>query len=242
MSSVAPSRSLAIGNIVELWRYPVKSMLGERLTSLSCDTRGVVGDRLYAVRDASGKFGSGKNTRRFRKIDGLLACHASHCGDGVQVRLPTGEIACGDTPETHAALSRVLGQPVELAREASISHLDAAPIHLLTTASLRWLQAALPNTGVDARRFRPNLVIDVPSVEPLEQSWIGKRLCIGAVELHVTEATERCGMIAFAQSDLAEAPGILRYVTQNAALKFGVYARVVTPGVIRMDDDVAADD
>jgi uncharacterized protein len=56
-----------MGRISQFWRYPVKSMLGERRQSLTVEQRGVQGDRLYAVRDADGKFGSGKNTRRFRK-------------------------------------------------------------------------------------------------------------------------------------------------------------------------------
>jgi uncharacterized protein len=53
--------------IAELWRYPVKSMRGEQVEALTIDSRGVKGDRLFAVTDVDGKFGSGKNTRRFRK-------------------------------------------------------------------------------------------------------------------------------------------------------------------------------
>lgn len=228
------------GTVAELWRYPVKSMLGERLASLRCDARGVAGDRWYAIRDAAGKFGSGKNSRRFRQIDGLFELQSAYRGDVVEIRLPGGALLRGDDADVHNALSQVLGQPVELAREAQVSHLDAAPIHVLTTASLRWLQAALPAVGIDARRFRPNVVIEVPGVAPTEQAWIGRRLRIGdAVELQVTDATERCGMIAFAQSELAHAPSVLRYVTQYAGLKFGVYARVVTPGTIQKGDRAA---
>lgn len=239
MSNPAPFVGQGMGKIAELWRYPVKSMLGERLESLQCEPRGIAGDRLYAIRDAAGKFGSGKNTRRFRKIDGLFEFQASYRGDGVRVRFPSGDSVQGDAPEIHRALSQTLGQPVELAREAEISHLDAAPIHLLTTASLRWLQAALPAVGIDARRFRPNLVIEAPGASPIEQEWIGKCLRVGdTVQLLVTEATERCGMIAFAQSELADAPSVLRYVTQHAGLKFGVYARVITPGSVRTGDEL----
>ena len=233
--AATPYGTVCVGRITELWRYPVKSMLGERLESLSCDSRGIVGDRVFAVRNAEGKFGSGKNTRRFRKIDGLLAFQAEYDGDHVQVRFPDGQRARASEAHIHDSLTRALGQPVTLARETDTSHLDAAPIHLLTTASLRWLQAALPAAAIDALRFRPNLVIDVAGEGPLEQAWIGKRLRVGnTVELLVTEATELCGMIAFAQSDLAEVPSVLRYVTQHADLKFGVYARVVTPGRIHV--------
>ncbi|WP_223836253.1 MOSC N-terminal beta barrel domain-containing protein [Streptomyces venezuelae] len=61
-----------MGVIERLWRYPVKSTGGERLQRVEVDERGLAGDRLFAVRDADGRFGSGKNTRRFRRMDGLL--------------------------------------------------------------------------------------------------------------------------------------------------------------------------
>ena len=58
--------------LARLWRYPVKSMLGESRDSLELNSRGVAGDRLHAVRDSEGKLGSGKDTRRFRHIEGLF--------------------------------------------------------------------------------------------------------------------------------------------------------------------------
>ncbi|MEV3970271.1 MOSC N-terminal beta barrel domain-containing protein [Streptomyces sp. NPDC050698] len=54
-----------------IWRYPIKSIGGEVLDEAAVDARGLDGDRLYAVWDAEGKFGSGKNTRRFRRVPGL---------------------------------------------------------------------------------------------------------------------------------------------------------------------------
>ncbi|MCU5780876.1 putative Fe-S protein [Alcanivorax balearicus MACL04] len=142
----------SMGTVSELWRYPVKSMLGERCEALRMEERGVEGDRLFAVRDTKGKFGSGKSTRR----------------------------------------------------------------------------------------FRPNLVIDVPGTGLVEQAWLGKRLYVGKeVELEVYATTERCGMVAFAQSELPEEPGILRHISQQSGLKFGVYARVVVPGIVHFHDSVA---
>lgn len=224
--------------VAELWRYPVKSMLGERCESLCIEERGAQGDRLFAIRDPEGKLGSGKHTRRFRKIDGLFGFHASY-RDGVpQIRFPDGDEIGGDAPSIHQTLSDALGLPVMLAREADVPHFDDAPIHLLTSGSLAWLRAALPEAGIDARRFRPNLVIEVPDPEPVEQNWIGMRLRIGEVELQVSGTTERCGMTAFAQGELPKAPEVLRHITRHADLKFGVYARVLAPGVVRIYDPV----
>ena len=232
-----------MGIVTQLWRYPVKSMLGEECASLEVQTRGVTGDRLFAIRDTNGKFGSGKSTRRFRQINGLFGFQAVYAGAVPVIRFPDGRTMRGDHPDMHTALSHTLGQPVTLTREASISHLDAGPVHLLTTAALAWLQAVLPDVDADARRFRPNLVIDVPGATQVERGWLGKVLSVGdAVRLRVSAATERCGMVAFAQGELPYDARILRCITQEAARHFGVYADVLVPGRITRGDNVTVVD
>jgi uncharacterized protein len=233
------NRTNALGIVARLWRYPVKSMLGEPCESLDVNTRGVAGDRLFAIRDTNGKFGSGKSTRRFRQIDGLFGFQAVYAGEVPAIRFPDGRTMRGDHPDIHTALSHTLGQPVTLAREASISHLDAGPVHLLTTAALAWLRTALPDVDADERRFRPNLVLDVPGATQAERSWLGKMLSVGdAVRLRVSAATERCGMVAFAQAELPYDARILWCITKEAALHFGVYADVLVPGRINRGDSV----
>jgi uncharacterized protein YcbX len=130
-------------------------MLGEECASVDVDRRGAVGDRLFAVRDVNGKFGSGKTIHRFRKINGLFRFRAAYEADVPRVTFPDGRTFLGNDLTIHAALSDVLVQPVTLVREAGISHLDAGPLHLVTTASLVWLQALLPDARVDHRRFSP---------------------------------------------------------------------------------------
>jgi uncharacterized protein YcbX len=228
-----------LGIVARLWRYPVKSMLGEPCEYLDVNTRGVAGDRLFAIRDTNGQFGSGKSTRRFRQIDGLFGFQAVYAGAVPTMRFPDGRTMRGDHLDIHTVLSHTLGQPVTLAREASISHLDAGPVHLLTTAALAWLRAVLPDVHADARRFRPNLVIDVPGAMQVERGWLGKMLFVGdAVRLRVSAATERCGMVAFAQGDVPYDARILRCIAQEAALHFGVYAEVLVPGRINRGDSV----
>ena len=233
----------ALGIVTRLWRYPVKSMRGEQCEHLDVHTRGVTGDRLFALRDTNGKFGSGKSTRRFRQIDGLFGFRAVYEGEVPVILFPDGRTMRGDHPDIHTALSNTLGQSVTLAREASISHLDAGPVHLLTTAALTWLRAMLPGATADARRFRPNLVIDMPGATQVERGWLGKRLFVGdAVRLRVSAATERCGMVAFAQAELPYDARILKCIAQEAALHFGVYAEVLVPGRITRGDSVTVVD
>lgn len=219
---------MQLGVVSGLWRYPVKSMLGEQCARVELDARGVQGDRLYAVRDAEGKLGSGKTTRRFSHIDGLFAFRAE---DG-QVVFPDGRRLAFGHHGIDEALSGALALPVRLAREDGIPHFDSAPVHFVTTASLRWLQA-------DERRFRPNIVVDAPGEGPVEQRWIGKTLRIGdSVMLRVIESTERCVMTTFAQSDLPADPGLLKRIGRAADLQFGVYAEVVHPGTIACGDAI----
>lgn len=242
------------GKIGQLWRYPVKSLLGESCTELSIDQRGVIGDRWYAICDRNGKFGSGKNTRRFRQIDGLFKFQASY-DDGVPIiTFPDKRTIRGDDPNIDAELSSVLGQPVTLVEENKISHFDAASLHLVTSASLEWLKSLLPNSIIDERRFRPNLLINLRGVQapptsdgdspspdrvPSEHSWIGQRLSIGQeVEVEVTELTERCIMTCLEQQELAYDSEILKTIKKKSNLNFGVYAKVIKTGVVRIGDRI----
>jgi uncharacterized protein YcbX len=221
--------------VATLWRYPVKSMLGEPCDEVELNTRGVRGDRQFAVRSADGKFGSGKNSRRFRHLEGLFSFRAQLAGDCPEITFPDGRRLRADDPAIDSTLSAVLGMPVTLARERDISHFDASPIHLVSTASLQWLRSRLPQSRVDERRFRPNITV---SSDERELSWLGKTLCIGGVELRVTAPTGRCVMTTSAQTDLPFDPKILRCIAQEAGEDFGVYAEVLQAGRISRGDPV----
>ncbi len=225
-----------VATVARLWRYPVKSMLGEQCGVLRLTPGGVDGDRRYAVRDAEGKLGSGKNTRRFSRIDGLFGFNARHGDAGPEIRFPDGSVRRYGDPGLDRALSDALSQPVTLTEQADVSHLDAGPVHLLTTASLRWLRQSLPDTQVDEQRFRPNIVLDVPGQGLPEQAWIGRRLRIGPVELEIVEPTERCAMVTFAQQGLSRDVRVLRHIAQHADNCFGVYAEVLTSGSVSTGD------
>jgi uncharacterized protein YcbX len=227
-------------SVCELWRYPVKSMRGESCERLSLDQRGAIGDRLYAVRDQAGKFGSGKTTRDFRRIDGLLRFRAVYDGEVPLITFADGTTLCGDDPAIHAALSAQLGMAVMLSREAEISHFDAAPIHLLTTASMRTLGGLLSAEALDRRRFRPNILVETEATGFPEDAWYGQELAVGSeVRLRVVGRTERCVMVDLAQDELPDDARILREVARVNADCLGVYADVLTPGTVRIGDHVS---
>jgi uncharacterized protein YcbX len=223
------------GIVSALWRYPVKSMLGEECAEVELETRGVRGDRRFAVRGDDGRLGSGKNSRRHRHIEGLFTFRSRYHGEFPEITFPDGRRMRADDAAIDAALSETLRTPVTLVREQGIPHFDSGPIHLVSSTSLEWLRSRLPGSRIDERRFRPNLL--VTSGES-EQAWIGRMLHIGEVRLRVTDPTERCGMTTFAQSDLPFDPKILRSIAQEADQLFGVYAEVVQPGRISRGDAV----
>jgi uncharacterized protein YcbX len=229
-----------LGRVRSLWRYPVKSMRGEELPRLDVDARGAVGDRLLAVRDPEGRLGSGKTTRRFRRIDGLLEFRAAIDDAVPVVHFPDGRALRGDDPAIHRALGAALGTEVTLAREAAVPHHDAAPLHLCTDASLAWLARRLPASAIDPRRFRPNVVVATGGAELVEERWIGRTLAIGdRLRIRVMESTERCVMVTAAQDDLGADPAILRTLAEASRQCFGVYAEILAPGPVERGDVVA---
>ncbi|HYM02532.1 MAG TPA: MOSC domain-containing protein, partial [Stellaceae bacterium] len=197
-------------------------------------------DRVFAVRDREGKFGSGKTTRRFRRIDGLFGFSARLDGVIPVIRFPDGRTLRGDDPALNGALSAALGVEVTLAREERVSYFDAAGLHIVTSASLRWLQDQLHVDRVDVRRFRPNLLIETEGTGRIEQEWLGRQLAIGErLRLKVTMPATRCVMVTNPQDDLTVDVSILRALALYSEECFGVYAEVVEPGTIRCGDTAA---
>lgn len=119
MSSSGP-----IGTIRNLWRFPVKSMLGEERDAVELSEGGVIGDRAYAVRDReTGKVASAKHPKLWPN---LFACRAAfveppRAGDELapaRIELGDGTSVMSDAADVDAVLSRFFGRDVELARAA----------------------------------------------------------------------------------------------------------------------------
>jgi uncharacterized protein len=220
----------ALGTVTGLARHPVKSLQGEDCFTLDFDRRGAAGDRLWALRTADGAIAAGKNTRRFRRVPGLLDYSAVYDRAVPVIVTPDGARLRGDDPSAHLHLSDLLGQPVGLSRESDVWHMDAGAVHIVTTASLRAIGDA------DPRRFRPNIVID--NDEPwAEDQWTGRSIAIGpTLRLRVTGRTERCAMVNMAQPGLPPEPALLRRLADSRDLAFGIYADVTAPGTVTLGD------
>ncbi|MEU8786638.1 MOSC N-terminal beta barrel domain-containing protein [Streptomyces sp. NPDC048637] len=227
-----------VGVVERIWRYPIKSTGGEWLAQAAVDPRGLVGDRLFAVRDGEGKLGSGKNTRRFRRMPGLLQLRSRYPDGTEQPELLDLHGAAVADPTAY--LRRYLGRDdVELAREQLISHFDQLPLSVLTTATLDWVRAAVPGVPVDERRFRPNLLIRTPpGTRPfVEDDWFGCTARIGsALYVEFVRSSERCVMTNEAQQDLPHTPLVLRALAKAHHARLDALATVVTPGLASSGD------
>jgi hypothetical protein len=216
-------------------------MLGEVLPVAEVGERGLAGDRLWAVRDPDGKFGSGKNTRRFRRMPGLFDLRAYGAEPAPIIELPDRRRFAADDPDGHRAVGEILGRPVTLAPEGLVPHHDEGPVSLIATASLRRLtelSAGEPGgVDVDPLRFRANLLIDVPGDGFAEDDWPGRRLKIGPhVVLQVVRPLTRCVMIDMAQDRVGERNDLLKALAGHHALTFGVFATVEQPGQVAVGD------
>ena len=228
-----------VGQVAGIRRYPVKSLVGEELTEAVVDARGLVGDRLWSVRDRDGKLGSGKSTRRFRRMDGLLDLSAVYDGEGVPVvTFPAGDRYRGDDPAVHAALSEYVGREVTLAREEAVSHFDEGPVHLVTTSSIAGVERAHGRV-VDPARLRPNLVVDTDEPGLVEDGWAGREVAIGEeLVLRIGYSMPRCVMVNLPQRGLPVDRGLLALITEVNDGGLGVVADVVRPGRVSLGDPV----
>jgi uncharacterized protein YcbX len=119
-SRPAPAQT-EVGSVAALWRYPVKSMMGEELNSAEVTERGLVGDRQFAVVDAStGKVAGAKNPRKWGDFFDFRAAYVEPPESGsqlpaVHLTLPDGTVVASDRADLPHVLSRALGREVALA-------------------------------------------------------------------------------------------------------------------------------
>ncbi len=224
--------------VAALWRYPVKSVGGERVPVLALEGDGVVGDRDWGIRDRRTGL-----VLTAKECPPLLHARASAAeGDAPLVTLPDGTSGVAGTAALDKALSAWLDRPVALERsrpgvaadyDAGFTgppgrFVDGWPLHLVTTATL---------AGDDERRYRPNLVVAADGEPFLEDGWVEASLAVGDARLDARKRCGRCVMVTRAQPGMAEDRSRLRRLGDRD-LRLGVYLRIARPGVVREGDEV----
>ncbi|GAB6140388.1 MOSC domain-containing protein [Methylosoma difficile] len=270
--------------IATLWRYPVKSMMGEELNASEITINGVLGDRVFACIDnENGNVVSAKNPKKWPDFFAYRAafCEAPQAGSlpPVWITLADGTVVRSDDANINEVLSAALARSVslknlapekpnleqywpeyegdsnEISNEAiagdapSGTFFDYAALHIITTSSIEKLQSLYPEGRFEMRRFRPNIVVDTQGQSGfVENDWVGKTIRIGDVRLQITDPCPRCVMPTLAQGDLPNDPAIFKNgIMHNKVLvpfagkalpSIGVYAKVLTPGVIRRGAEI----
>ena len=205
----------------ELWRYPVKSMAGERLASAHLRGDGLAGDRGVLVVGPDG------DLRTARRWPGLL---------GLQATLgPGGEPLVGglpwDHPEVAARVERAAGAGARLVRHDGPERFDVLPLLVAT-------DGAIAAFGRDGRRLRPNLVIG--GVEGLaERGWEGRVLRVGECLVRAVDLRGRCVMTTYDPDTLKQDPGVLRDIARRFGGTLALNAEVLRGGALREGDPVA---
>jgi uncharacterized protein len=206
--------------VSEIWRYPVKSMAGERLERACLSPSGIEGDRVVQVPDRRGRVVTARTHPGFLGHRAMLDAEGEPLIDG-QPWTDAGVLA---------EAREIAGPGAQLVRDAGLERFDVLPLLVAT-------DGAIAAFGRDGRRLRPNLVIaGVPGLE--ERVWPGGYLRIGEVIISVQDLRGRCVMTTYDPDTLAHDPNVLRDIVRRFGGKLALNCDVVQGGIIRVDQEV----
>jgi uncharacterized protein len=235
------------GRVLQVWRWPVKSMAGERVRSTRVDARGAGGDRTHAVlHHHKGEW----KPLTAREAPRLLAWRAAYPfapDAGLQpeqppyamVTAPGGERSYSwNDPRLRTALTEDLGRPVQLRRDvAGIQDLERSL--LITTEATRAALAEELETELDLRRFRTNLHLELDAPAWTEHEWEGATVRFaGGVVLRLLHACVRCAIPTRDPETQHKWPELLRHLDARHQTLFGMNARVMQAGRIAAGESV----
>ncbi|MGH7643064.1 MAG: MOSC domain-containing protein [Candidatus Dormibacteria bacterium] len=221
--------------MAQLWRYPVKSMAGERIPTADLGDRGVSGDRRLAVSELSPH--PSEKQLSARDVAGILRFRAHSKSGSVEVEGPELDPVAWDDGAVSASLERVCRRRLEL-RPSPEGAFDDAPILLVHLATTDALSAEL-GAFVDPRRFRANIYLRGEGIAADGEPQLeGRKLRCGGAVLEVIRGCPRCSIPTREPDTWANWPQLLRHLVQTRDELVGVYCRVELPGQVSEGDQV----
>ena len=235
----------AIGQIEAIFRYPIKSMAGERLDAAELGWHGIEGDRRLALRRLNDPGGFPWLTAT--KLSDLILFAPVRQADSnpedlpTHVRTPDGEELPIFSEDLAAEVSRRYGSPVQMIHlrhgifdDACISVIAADTVHEITrTAGLT----------PDVRRFRPNILVRLLKTGSFqEDEWLDSVLCFGegddAPTVAVTMRDIRCSMVNLEPDTASPSPEVLKTVVRANQNCAGIYGTVTRTGRIAVGQPI----
>ncbi len=236
---------MEIGQIEAIFRYPVKSMAGERLEAARLGWHGLEGDRRLAFRRMDDS--SGFPWLSASRLPELLLFAPRHREDGAQGDLPT-HVRAPDGEETPvfgedlaAEVGRRLGSPVQM-MQLRQGIFDEATISVIASDTVCEI-GRLSGRSLDIRRFRPNVVVRLLRSVPFqEDEWLGGVLSFGegddAPAIAVTIRDLRCSMVNLDPDSASRAPEVMKAIVRVNQNNAGIYGAVTRTGLLTVGQTI----
>jgi uncharacterized protein YcbX len=243
-----------VGRVESLWRYPVKSMMGEELREAYVGAGGVYGDRRYAFVSSAAPLdfpyftarekhpmllhrAAYRHPEKMVRPNGLLSL-----ADGaIQVATPSGEQLNVDDPR----LIELLRDGVSERHEVSLVQsedaiVDSRPVSLCSLQTV-WQLCEEIGVELDKRRFRANIYIDLDNGGGFaEDEWVGRKLRIGPdVVLQILKKNTRCKLITLDPDSAQANPEVMKRVARDHESQIGIYASAVVEGMVAAGEEIA---
>ena len=237
--------TIAIGHVEAIFRYPVKSMAGERVDVVDMGWHGIDGDRRLALRRTQER--SSFPWLTATKLPDLLRFTPLRHDDGVEGRAPTHV----RTPEGKemAIFGEELAAEIERWHKAPVqmTHLrggifDEASVSVIAAETVREI-GTLAGRALDVRRFRPNIVVRLLRPHAFEEDkWVGGVLLFGEPDegprVSVTMRDVRCSMVNFDPDSGRADPEVLKSIVRTHQNTAGVYGTVIRIGRLTVGQTV----
>jgi uncharacterized protein YcbX len=206
--------------IAAIWRYPIKSMAGERLDSMLVDANGLMGDRVVQVYDRRGRLVTARNYPRLLRLKATLGSNGEPLVDGCR----------WDSSEAAERVAAAVEPGARLQRFDGPERFDVLPLLVCTDGALRLFKR-------DVRRLRPNLVIEGVE-EDAERAWPGAVLHLPDAEIRLAGLRARCVMTTYDPDTIKQDHNVLRDIVGRFGGRLCLNASVTRAGRVREGDSV----
>jgi MOSC domain-containing protein len=199
-----------------IWRYPVKSMAGERLRAVQLSTAGLAGDRVVQVYDRSGRIATARTFPRLLRLRATLGPDGEPLVDGLPWQ-------CAEVAER---VEMAVSPGARLERFDGAERFDILPLLVCTDGTVATF-------GRDVRRLRPNLVIDGVK-NGAEKKWEGVTLRFPGAEIALADRRGRCVMTTYDPDTIEQDPGVLRDIVRRFEGRLCLNGAVIKSGPIQL--------